>query len=266
MELSELASQIFHGQTLEDKLTRLPDTLGALTDDAPGRPVAWREPGRVARLQIAPKKLRRTLPHPDSLDRDDMRARCLHTFANHELMALELCAWALLAWPDAPAAFRRGLAWLIVEEQEHLRLYTQRLERMGIQFGSLPLNDHFWRIAHQLSSPAQWVAAMNLTFEQANLDHAPTFARRFAHVDDHDSAALLARITEDEIRHVAFGARWLSHFAGPDTMLWDAYLAALTPYNSPQRALDPDHFNRAAREAAGLPASFIDSLLAAHTA
>ena len=32
MELSELATQIFHGQTLADKLVALPGTLGDLTD------------------------------------------------------------------------------------------------------------------------------------------------------------------------------------------------------------------------------------------
>lgn len=262
MELHDLATQVFHGTTLADKLVGLPHNLGAFTDTQRGAPRAWEAPGRSNTLQIAPKKARKPVPHLDSLVHADMRARSLHTFANHELMALELCAWALLAWPDAPPAFRRGLGWLIAEEQDHLRLYVERLDRMGVSFGDQPLNDHFWRVAHQLATPAQFVAAMSLTFEQANLDHAPTFARRFREVEDLDSAAILDQITEDEIRHVAFGARWLANLSDPQTSLWDAYVANLTPYNSPQRACGKLLFNRDAREAAGLPADFIDRLAA----
>jgi len=32
-----------------------------------------------------------------------------HALANHELQAIELFAWAVLAFPDTPIAFRRGL-------------------------------------------------------------------------------------------------------------------------------------------------------------
>lgn len=262
MELHDLASHVFHGASIEDKLLDPPGGLSAFTDVHREAGRAWRDPARAAHLQIAAKKQRKPVPHPDSLVHEDMRARSLHTFANHELMALELCAWALLAWPDAPPAFRRGLGWLIIEEQDHLRRYIERLALMGVGFGDLPLNDHFWRVAHQLQTPAQWVAAMNLTFEQANLDHAPAFAQRFAQVGDAQSAAILDQITVDEVRHVAFGVRWLAAFSDPDTPLWDAYCANLTPYNSPSRARNLDHFNREGREAAGLPASFIDQLLA----
>ena len=179
MELRRFALNLLFTPTLDARLA-FPDTgRRAFVDHHPGLPMAWQTPQRPPELQIAPKRARRPLPSPLALGDPAMRIRCLHTFANHELMALELMAWALLAYPTAPGAFRQGLAWLIEEEQGHLRLYIERLGELGVAFGDLPLNDHFWRIAPQLATPLQWVCAMNLTFEQANLDHAPDFAHHF---------------------------------------------------------------------------------------
>lgn len=256
MELRELACRILDVPTLQARLEPVPEEL---TDDDPGPARPWRAPARPPSLQIAPKPARKSIPHPDALHDPAMRARCLHIFANHELMALELMAWAILAYPQAPAAFRRGLGWLIAEEQRHLRLYIERLEALGVRFGDVPVNDHFWRLAPQLTTPLEWVCAMNLTFEQANLDHAPAFAEHFRRFDDHDSAALMDRITDDEIKHVGFGARWLAHFAGPEADLYEVFASQLTAYNSLDRARGPA-FNAEARRQAGLDEVFITRL------
>src|SRR5262245_58507339 len=55
------------------------------------------------------------------------RVRILHALANHELQAAELFAWALLAFPDAPAALRRGWLGILADEQRHCRMYVERL-------------------------------------------------------------------------------------------------------------------------------------------
>lgn len=261
MELRELAETILFTPTLEARFVFPAGGVAALTDEDPGPARPWREPARPERLQIAPRKECKPLPHPSSLRDPAMRVRCLHTFANHELMALELMAWALLAYPDTPPAFRRGLGWLIQEEQRHLRLYMERIEALGARFGDLPVNDHFWRVAPSLETPAQWVCAMNLTFEQANLDHAPAFAAHFRAVGDEACAALMDQITEDEIKHVGFGVRWLSQFAPHAPSQFDAFIENLTGYNSPDRARGHE-LNAAAREGAGLDEDFIARLAA----
>lgn len=260
MELRTLAETILDTPTLEARFTFPEGGLASLTDDHPGEPRPWRDPARPPHLQIAPKKERKPLPSPRALHDPIMRVRCLHTFANHELMALELMAWGILAYPEAPAAFRRGLAWLILEEQEHLRLYIERIEQLGESFGALPLNDHFWRLAPLLETPAQWVCAMNLTFEQANLDHAPVFGAHFREAGDEESALLMERITEDEIKHVGFGVRWLRHFSQDQTASFENFVEHLTKYNSATRARG-EQINREARIAAGLDQVFIDKLI-----
>ena len=49
------------------------------------------------------------LPRPGALRSAEARSVCLARFAHHELMAVELLAWALLRWPEMPAGLRRGL-------------------------------------------------------------------------------------------------------------------------------------------------------------
>ena len=58
------------------------------------------------------------------------RARALHTFLHHELQAAELMAWAILAFPGAPRAFREGLLRIALDETRHMRMYAEQIERL----------------------------------------------------------------------------------------------------------------------------------------
>ncbi len=260
MELREFAIAVLHADTLEGKLWRPDGGLAAFTDAMPGEAQAWSEPSRPAELQIAGRRERVSFPSPTALASVEHRVRALHAFANHELMALELMAWALLAYPDAPAAFRRGLVAVLFDEQRHLRMYMSRIEAMGAQFGDLPVNDHFWRCAPSLTTPLKWACAMNLTFEQANLDHAPFWAASFEQFDDAATAAVLRQIAKDEEEHVAFGAALLVQEAGGRDP-FEVYRENLTFYNEPKRAKGPE-FQADARLRAGLPQEFVRAMAA----
>src|SRR5690606_4659271 len=174
------------------------------------------------------------VPGLKALRRDPSQAgRVLHAFANHEMLAMELMALALLRFPDAPPAFRLGLAHTLLEEQEHLRLYLARLAALGVSLGDHPLSAFFWTHLRALRSPQELVAAMSLTLEQANLDHARAAADAFTAIGDHETAAVLERVLRDEIGHVAHGVRWLERWREPDESAWAAYRrwlpAPLTP-------------------------------------
>lgn len=259
MELRDWALRIFGADTLEEKLLAPPRGLKGLSDERPGDPVAWTRPSRPANLQVAPRNQRFRFPSPKSLHQKDMRVRCLHTFANHEFMALEMMAWAILAFPHAPPAFRRGLANVLIDEQRHFQLYQQRLQSLGVAFGDLPLNDHFWRSAAQIADPLDWVCTMHLTFEQANLDHAPFFAKVFEQVGDPESSRLMSAIFLDEIKHVRFGARWLKNLGPAGQPMFETFLQHCSEQDRPDRAKGME-FQKEARIQAGLGLEFIEAL------
>ena len=141
------AERVLLGRTLEDKLWR-PE---AITDERPGP--AIEPPPRPGRPPgLAPSDEAAVAP-PKEAELLDPRARgrLLHGFANHELLALELMALALLRFPDAPPSFRRGLVRTLGEEQEHLRLYLRRMGELGVELGEQPLGSTFRGAVYQRS-------------------------------------------------------------------------------------------------------------------
>lgn len=259
MELREWAWRIFYADCLEEKLLVPPGGLRALHDEKPGTAVAWQAPARPQALKIAPRHQRKKFPHPSSMAQEEMRVRSLHAFANHELMALEMMAWALLAFPQAEKSFRRGLANILLDEQRHFQLYCDRLAAMGVTFGQLPVNDHFWRAGPTIADPLDWVCAMHLTFEQSNLDHAPYYGRLFREADDLASADLMKVIFEDEVQHVRFGSRWLQKYKPPGESAFEVFVKHCGAINPPDRARGVE-FQEQARRDAGLDDDFIRSL------
>ncbi|MEZ5973407.1 MAG: DUF455 family protein [Planctomycetota bacterium] len=100
---------------------------------------------------------------------------CIH-LAHHELQAAEMFAWALLAFPETPLAFRQGL-WRLLRSEElgHLALYLQRLAALGTRFGDEPVRDWFWSRLGSVQTPVEFVAFLGLGLEGANLEHAQRF-------------------------------------------------------------------------------------------
>ncbi|MDB4952905.1 MAG: hypothetical protein JWO36_474 [Myxococcales bacterium] len=253
MTVRELAIRIVTSERLADKLE--PPGDFAIEDPDPALRVA--APGRPANLAIVSSKLAKVPPIAGMRD-PAQRARIIHALANHELQAIELFAWALLAFPDAPAQFRRGLLAILAEEQTHLGLYIGRLAGHGCAFGDHPVTGHFWNKLDHLRTPLELVCAMNLTFENANLDFAGDYAAAARACGDHETAAALDRVHADEIRHVHFGWIWLRRLSG-DTDPWQAYLENIRPPLGPARARGA-RFDREARRRAGFDEAFIAAL------
>jgi uncharacterized ferritin-like protein (DUF455 family) len=255
MELRAFAEQVLFATSLDDKL-HSPETI---TDDHPGTAMtAPTMPGRPGHLRFKEtgeggKSPRAKLAH----EKD--RGRLLHFFANHELLATELMALVLLRFPEAPASFRRGVWQTLRDEQEHTRLYLERMRACGVEFGDLPVSGYFWRAVSAMQNPIDYVAGLSLTFEQANLDFSRHFAGEFARVGDKTGAQLLERIYRDEIVHVAYGLKWFRRWKNPEESDWAAFCRHLQYPLSPQRAKG-FAVNVEGRRAAGLEPEFIAEL------
>jgi uncharacterized ferritin-like protein (DUF455 family) len=257
MELRDFAEQILFATTLEEKLRR----PKIITDERPGSafkaPLA---PGRPSGLAFKSSTVGKAdFPGLHRLEDPVERGRLLHFFANHELLATELMALVLLRFPDAPTAFRRGVWQTLCEEQMHTRLYLERMKQCGVHFGDLPVSGYFWRAVSAMTNPMDYVCALSLTFEQANLDFCRHFARGFETVGDLETARLLEKIYRDEIGHVAYGLKWFRRWKNPAESDWDAFCRHLKFPLTPQRAKGIN-LNIEGRRAAGLAPEFIDAL------
>jgi uncharacterized ferritin-like protein (DUF455 family) len=251
------ARRLVTTDTLAHKLAPAPVELDFAT--AAAERIA--APGRPAELAIVPGRKARVPPVAGMRD-PAQRARILHALANHELQAIELFAWAVLAFPDTPLAFRRGLLAIVSDEQRHLQLYLDRLAAHGMRFGDCPVTGHFWNKLDHLAGPIEFVCAMGLTFEQANLDFSGDYAAAARAAGDTATADALAQVHADEISHVHFAWVWLRRLAGEQAGSFDAWRV----YNDhikfplgPKRARGA-RLDRDARRRAGIDEAFIAAL------
>ncbi|HYX34840.1 MAG TPA: DUF455 family protein [Oligoflexus sp.] len=256
MDISLIAERLLFGNRLEDKL-ELPETwTDARLGPAIGIPAC---PGRPEALSFAPKTER--VPFPQTRELVDARTRgiVLHFFANHELLAIEIMALALLRFPDSPVNFRAGLIQTIAEEQSHLRLYQRRMQELGVDLGAVPVNQFFWDCLKSMQNPLDFVIGMSLTFEQANLDFSRYYQQAFAQLGDTETAAILQTVYDDEIGHVKHGVSWLNRWKDPEESQWQAYSKRLKLPLSPARAKGPI-FDIDARRRANLSEEFVEQL------
>lgn len=254
MEIRVFADLILESESLADKLRPL-DTPP--TDESPGLPVRDALPARPTALKFAGRKEAPLMPAPQSFCDPAKKAVAHHIMANHELQALEVMAFTLRAFPEAPAEFRRGMLAVMADEQRHTRMHVERLEELGISFGDFPVNGYFWQKAQLFESLLDYLAGLPLTFEACNLDHTLQFEEYFTAVGDKKSAGIMRAIHHDEIRHVAFGLKWLRALKPASQTDWDAYAEHLHWPLRPEKSKGRD-FQRQPRLEAGMTTDFID--------
>lgn len=214
----------------------------------PDRPA---RPGRP--LLLAPKEM----PKRKAGGNATKRIALLHALAHIELNAIDL-AWDLIARFGTDRMPRRFFDdWVKVADEEalHFELLSTRLQEMGAAYGDMPAHDGLWQAAtntaHDLLAR---LAIVPLVLEARGLDVTPATVADMQRAGDDASAALLERIYQDEIGHVAAGMRWFDHFAKEAGHDPQGHWQALLRQNF--RGVLRPPFNDTARAAAGMPSSY----------
>jgi uncharacterized ferritin-like protein (DUF455 family) len=190
------------------------------------------------------------------------RIAMLHAIAHIEFAAIDL-AFDLVG--RFGGLFPRAFAddWIAVgaDEAMHFTLLDRRLRALGSRYGAMPAHGGLWEAAAATAHDAlARLAVVPMVLEARGLDVTPASIDRFAAAGDARSAAILARIYRDEIRHVAAGARWFE---------WACESRRIAPVSEWQRlvgahfggVLKPP-FNDSARGEAGLSRDYYAGLAA----
>ncbi len=227
-----------------------------------GLPVGWAlppaRPARPPRPVLLPPREMKKRRNFGSLAG---RVALLHALAHIELNAIDL-AWDLIArFGEAglPREFFADWAAVAAEEAEHFALLSARLDVLGTAYGALPAHDGLWEAAATTAHDViARLAVVPLVLEARGLDVTPEMILRLERAGDRESAAILEIIYRDEIGHVAAGARWFAWFCrdrrlDPAATFGDRVRRHFTGLLKPP-------FNRAARQAAGFPATYYEPL------
>ena len=249
-KITDYARCLISSGKLEDKL--LPPPANMVYDEFSGE--VPEKPERDLKIQFSDKKSK--IPRLEHLNDERNRAVTLHHFANHELMAIELFAYALLKFPELPRKFREDLVKTIKEEQKHLRLYLNRMNELGIELGEKPLNYLFWKQIPLMKTPEKFFTIMSLSFEGANLDYSVLYEKCFDYFEDSKSSKIMQTIYKDELKHVNRGLKIFRHYIPDKKDEWEHYNSLIQFPFTPRRAKGYIYIPQT-REKAGFNDKFI---------
>lgn len=183
-----------------------------------------------------------------------------HALAHIEFVAIDLALdMAGRFGGQMERAFVADFLSVAADEALHFALIARKLRTLGIRYGDLPAHAGLWNAAqdtaHDLSAR---LAVVPMVLEARGLDVTPAMIERVRAQGDAGGARILERILDDEIRHVAVGAR---HFA---QLCENAALQPESAWISLVRqhfggAVKPP-FNDSARLAAGLSRQAYEAL------
>ena len=227
-----------------------PKLFGAVPDTAPSD---WPEPARRERPELKPPS---EMPKR-GLGSEAGRSALLHAIAHIELNAVDL-AWdivARFARERMPRSFFDQWVRVAYEEATHFGLLSDRLAAFGARYGDLPAHDGLWQAAEATGGDlTARLAVVPLVLEARGLDVTPSMVTELRKLGDHESAAVLERIYEDEKGHVFVGAAWFRFLCDREGRAAEpAFHALVRRYF--RGALRPP-FNDRARSAACLTPGF----------
>jgi uncharacterized ferritin-like protein (DUF455 family) len=183
----------------------------------------------------------------------------LHSVAHIEFVAIHL-AWDILyRFRDMPKAFYGDWLQVAGEEALHFTLVRQRLRALGSDYGRLPAHRGLWDIAEETDGDLlARLALVPRYMEARGLDVTPGMIEKFHRSNDPASAAVLTRILNDEIGHVAIGTRWFHYVCNRRALAPEQTYFELLQRHLRGTVRGP--FNIEARSAAGFSSHEIERL------
>ncbi|WP_438748161.1 ferritin-like domain-containing protein [Pararhizobium sp. O133] len=249
LDLKTLLAQETARRWSERRLS-LRTPLDRMAPDRPGRP----EKPELIPPQKVPRR---------ALTSERGRIALLHAIAHIELNAVDLALdiVARFAVEPVPNSFFDGWMRVAFEEAKHFRMVRNRLRALGADYGDLPAHDGLWQAAHDTRNDlTARLAVVPLILEARGLDVTPALQAKMREAGDHESAAVLDVIYEDEKGHVAVGAKWFRFLCARQKKDPAAAFQALVRANFRGPLKAP--FNDIARAEAGLTPSFYRSMTA----
>jgi uncharacterized ferritin-like protein (DUF455 family) len=217
-------------------------------------------PARPARPRLLPPRL---MAKRGKAQTPAGRIALLHALAHIELNAIDLACDLIARFGRGfPRAFGDDWTAVAAEEALHFSLLCGRLAEYGAAYGDLPAHDGLWQAAADTADdPLARLAIVPLVLEARGLDVTPPMVASLRKAGDERSAAVLERLLDDEIGHVAAGRRWF------DWLCRARGLEPLSTWQSLVRRHFRDGlkrpFNAAARGRAGFAAAFYEPLAGA---
>ena len=210
-------------------------------------------PARPARPELLPPA---QMPKRGRGGSERARIALWHSLAHIEFVAIDLALDMAGRFGAAMGAgFVSDFLDVAADEAMHFALLARKLESLGSHYGALPAHGGLWEAAHATRHDvAARLAVVPMVLEARGLDVTPATLERVQAAGDHGGAKILARILDDEIRHVGIGTK---HFlrcaemvqANPES-LWQNLVKRHF-----RGAIKPP-FNDSARLAAGLSREF----------
>ena len=184
-------------------------TLTTKEKEEEGKEQQQQLPSRPARPDRPNLVDPRAVPSPKKTPLSSHSAHVMHTVAHIELNAIDL-AWDTVArFRGLPKAFYLDFARVADDESRHLSWCLQRLEELGHEYGDMDAHDMLWLGCFESrGDKLDRMCVVPMAQEARGLDAGPRLREKLVGRGDNRSAAIVERITKEELNHVAVGVHW----------------------------------------------------------
>ena len=210
-------------------------------------------PARPDKPELLPPN---KMPKRGKFGSERARIALWHSLAHIEFVAIDLALdMAGRFGEQMGEEFVSDFLWVAADEAMHFALLARKLESLGSSYGALPAHGGLWEAAHTTRHDvAARLAIVPMVLEARGLDVTPSTLARVDKAGDAHGAKILARILDDEIRHVRFGTKYFLRVAESAQMAPQSMWKALVREHF--RGVVKPPFNDSARSAAGLSRDF----------